>query len=227
LLCRQHHCNAVFFHISEGVIFMKERDLTNKYLEVGDLIQRGRRAALKAGVVGLGAMAFATILSSSLLTPSLALGADNANDIKIANVALNLEHQAIAAYGVGVGTGLLEGPALAAAKLFMSHHEAHRDALIGVIKKFGGTPVEPKKDPKEYEAIAKAVPNIKSATDILEFALTLEEQAAGAYIGVLTSFSDKELIPVLAGIGAAEAQHAALLRFVLQKDPLLPGPVVK
>jgi hypothetical protein len=126
LLCRQHHCNAVFFHISEGVIFMKERDLTNKYLEVGDLIQRGRRAALKAGVVGLGAMAFATILSSSLLTPSLALGADNANDIKIANVALNLEHQAIAAYGVGAGTGLLEGPALAAAKLFMSHHEAHR-----------------------------------------------------------------------------------------------------
>jgi hypothetical protein len=205
---------------------MKERDLTNKYLEVGELIQRGRRAALKAGVVGIGASAF-TMLGSSLLTPSVALGADRAGDVKIANVALNLEHQAIAAYGVGASTGLLEGPALAAAKLFMSHHEAHRDSLISVIKKFGGTPVEPKKDPKEYEAIAEAVPNIKSATDILEFALTLEEQAAGAYIGVLTSFSDKELIPVLAGIGAAEAQHAALLRFVLQKDPLLQGPVVK
>lgn len=205
---------------------MKERDLTNKYLEVGELIQRGRRAALKAGVVGLGASAF-TMLGSSLLTPSVAFGADKAGDVKIANVALNLEHQAIAAYGVGASTGLLEGTALAAAKLFMSHHEAHRDALIGVIKKFGGTPVEPKKDPKEYEAIAKAVPNIKSATDVLEFALTLEEQAAGAYIGVLTSFSEKDLIPVLAGIGAAEAQHAALLRFVLQKNPLLQGPVVK
>jgi hypothetical protein len=205
---------------------MKERDLTNKYLEVGELIQRGRRAALKAGVVGIGASAF-TMLGSSLLTPSVALGADKAGDVKIANVALNLEHQAIAAYGVGAGTGLLEGPALAAAKLFMSHHEAHRDALMGVIKKFGGTPVEPKKNPEEYDAIAKAVPNIKSAADILEFALTLEEQAAGAYIGVLTSFSEKDLIPVLAGIGAAEAQHAALLRFVLQKNPLLQGPVVK
>ncbi|QUV82016.1 hypothetical protein J8C01_01395 [Chloracidobacterium sp. D] len=52
---------------------MKERDLTNKYLEVGELIQRGRRAALKAGVVGLGASAF-TMLGSSLLTPSVALG---------------------------------------------------------------------------------------------------------------------------------------------------------
>ncbi len=205
---------------------MKERDLTNKYLEVGELIQRGRRAALKAGVVGLGASAF-TMLGSSLLTSSVAFGADKAGDVKIANVALNLEHQAIAAYGVGAGTGLLEGPALAAAKLFMSHHEAHRDSLIGVIKKFGGTPVEPKKNPKEYEAIAKAVPNIKTAADVLEFALTLEEQAAGAYIGVLTSFSEKDLIPVLAGIGAAEAQHAALLRFVLQKNPLLQGPVVK
>ncbi len=204
---------------------MKERDLTNKYLEAGELIQRGRRAALKAGVVGLGASAF-TMLGGSLLAPATALGDDKNGDVKIANVALNLEHQAIAAYGVGAGTGLLEGAALAAAKLFMSHHEAHRDSLIGVIKKFGGTPVEPKKDPKEYEAIAKAVPNIKSANDILEFALTLEEQAAGAYIGVLTSFSEKDLIPVLAGIGAAEAQHAALLRFVLQKDPLLRGPVV-
>ncbi|OYT70394.1 MAG: ferritin [Chloracidobacterium sp. CP2_5A] len=205
---------------------MKERDLTNKYLEVGELIQRGRRAALKAGAVGLGASAF-TLLSGSLLAPSVALAADKAGDVKIANVALNLEHQAIAAYGVGAGTGLLEGTALAAAKLFLSHHEAHRDSLIGVIKKFGGTPVEPKKDPKEYEAIAEAVPKIKSATDVLEFALTLEEQAAGAYIGVLTSFSEKDLIPVLAGIGAAEAQHAALLRFVLQKSPLLQGPVVK
>lgn len=205
---------------------MKERDLTNKYLEVGELIQRGRRAALKAGVVGLGASAF-TMLGGSLLAPVAALGADKANDVKIANVALNLEHQAIAAYGIGISTGLLEGTAMAAARLFMSHHEAHRDALIGVIKQFGGTPVEPKKESKDYEAIAKAVPNIKTATDILEFALTLEEQAAGAYIGVLTSFSEKELIPTLAGIGAAEAQHAALLRFVLNKDPLLQGPVVK
>ncbi len=205
---------------------MKERDLTNKYLEVGELIQRGRRAALKAGVVGFGASAFA-MLGSSLLAPVTAFGADKSNDVKIANVALNLEHQAIAAYGVGASTGLLDGAALAAAKLFMSHHEAHRDSLIDVIKKFGGTPVEPKSNPKDYEAIANAVPNIKSANDILEFALTLEEQAAGAYIGVLTSFSEKELLPVLAGIGAAEAQHAALLRFVLQKEPLLRGPVVK
>jgi len=127
---------------------MKERDLTNKYLEVGDLIQRGRRAALKAGVVGLGAMAFATILSSSLLTPSLALGADNANDIKIANVALNLEHQAIAAYGVGVGTGLLEGPALAAAKLFMSHHEHTGMPSSMSSKSSVGRPSSQRKTPK-------------------------------------------------------------------------------
>lgn len=201
----------------------KERDLTDMYLKAGEIIRRSRRDALKTGAAGLGAGVFA-LIGGVREAPA---ATDREGDVKIANVALNLEHQAIAAYGVGAGTGLLDGAALAAAKLFMSHHEAHRDALIGVIRKFGGAPVEPKNNPKDYEAIARALPNIKTAGDVLEFALTLEEQAAAAYLGVLNSFSDKGLIPTLAGIGAVEAQHAALLRFVLKKDPLLPGPVIK
>lgn len=194
------------------------KDLTNKYIEVGEML-KGRRNVLKTGF----AVSAAALLAGMELP---VLGADKKGDVKIANVALNLEHQAIAAYTVGAGTGLLSGPTLDAAKLFLGQHQAHRDALIGVIKKFGGTPIEAKKDAKEYPAIAAAVPKIKSGNDILEFALTLEAEAASAYLGVLTSFSEKSLIPVLAGIAADEAQHAAILRFVLGKNPC-PDAIVK
>lgn len=193
------------------------KDLTNKYIEVGEML-KGRRNVLKTGF----AVSAAALLAGMELP---VFGADKNGDVKIANVALNLEHQAIAAYQTGAGTGLLSGATLDAAKLFLSQHEAHRDALIGVIKKFGGTPVATKKA-TEYPAIAAAVPKIKSGNDILEFALTLEAEAASAYLGVLTSFSEKSLIPVLAGIAADEAQHAAILRFVLGKNPC-PDAVVK
>ncbi len=196
---------------------MKEKDLTSKYLEVGEML-KSRRNVLKAGFV----VSTAALLGDSLIIPA---SADKKGDVAIANVALNLELQAIEAYKVGAGTGLLSGAKLDAAKLFLGQHEAHRDALMGVIKKFGGTPVAGKKG-TEYEVIKNAVPKIKSDNDILEFALTLEAQAASAYLGVLTQFSEKSLIPTLAGIAADEAQHAAILRFVLGKNPC-PDAVVK
>lgn len=196
---------------------MREKDLTNKYLEVGEML-KSRRNMLKTGFV----VSAAALLGDALIIPA---SADKKGDVAIANVALNLEHQAIAAYKTGAGTGLLSGAKLDAAKLFLGQHEAHRDALIGVIKKFGGTPVDAK-EAMMYEPIKMAVPKIKADTDILEFALTLEAQAASAYLGVLTQFSEKSLIPVLAGIAADEAQHAAILRFVLGKNPC-PDPIVK
>ena len=66
-------------------------------------------------------------------------------DLKILNVALGLEHEAIAAYQAGAESKLLDKPVLDVAVLFQSQHKAHRDALAAAIKRAGGTPVEPKK----------------------------------------------------------------------------------
>lgn len=193
------------------------KDLTNKYLEVGEML-KGRRNVIKTGLV-----VSAASLLAGIEMP--AFGADKKSDVKIANVALGLEHQAIAAYTVGAGTGLLSGATLDAAKLFLGQHQEHRDILAGFVKKNGGTPVEAKKA-TEYPAIAAAVPKIKTGNDILEFALTLEAEAAATYISVLAGFSDKAVVTLLAGIAADEAQHASILRFVLGKNPC-PQAVVK
>lgn len=191
------------------------KDLTNKYLEVGEIL-KGRRNVLKTGAV----LSAATLLAGIELPT---FGADKKDDVKIANVALGLEHQAIAAYGAGAP--LLSGALLDAAKLFLGQHEEHAKILTDYIKKGGGTPVAAKKA-TEYPAIAKAAPGLKSDTDVLRFALMLEAEAASTYISVLANFSDKNVVTLLAGIAADEAQHASILRFVLKENPC-PQAVVK
>ena len=68
---------------------------------------------------------------------------------------------------------------------------------------------------------------IKTEKDLLTFALGKEAGAATAYMGVLNQLTSKDLIPVVAGIGANEAQHAALLRFAMGEANPVPMAVVK
>jgi hypothetical protein len=81
------------------------------------------------------------------------LGASAAQDVSILNVALGLEHEAIAAYQLGAASGLLEKPVLDTAVQFQSHHKGHRDALAGTIRKLGGEPVAARKDGEYARAL--------------------------------------------------------------------------
>ena len=65
-------------------------------------------------------------------------------DVAILNVALGLEHEAIAVYQIGAESRLLDKPVLDVAVLFHSHHKEHRDALATTVRMLGGAPVEPK-----------------------------------------------------------------------------------
>ena len=69
------------------------------------------------------------------------MAGDTSKDVSILNVALGLEHEAINAYQLGAGSGLLQKPVLDVAVRFQADHKAHRDALIATIQKLGGTPV--------------------------------------------------------------------------------------
>lgn len=198
---------------------MKEKDLTNKIVEAGELI-RGRREVIKLGFAA-GITGAAALISDVFSLPTLGQArASKAGDIKIMNTALALEHQAIAAYAVGADSKLLKDTTLELAVHFQSQHKAHRDALEATIKKFGGTPV-PAKEKYDFDTS-----KIKEANDVLRFALALEAGAASAYLGVLQSLFTKDLLPVVAGIAADEAQHAAVLRFAIGEQPA-PDAVVK
>ena len=58
------------------------------------------------------------------------MAADTSKDVGILNVALGLEHEAINAYQLGAGSGLLKKAVLDVVVRFQADHKAHRDALI-------------------------------------------------------------------------------------------------
>ena len=142
-----------------------------------------------------------------------------AADVGILNVALGLEHEALNAYQLGAGSGLLQKPVLDIAVLFQSHHKAHRDALIATIQKMGGTPV----GEKMMDDYAKALNagSLKTQADVLTLAAKLELGATNAYLGVLPSFKDNKLGQVAARLAADETMHWTVLSQALGRT--LPG----
>ena len=96
-----------------------------------------RRSFLGAtGSIALSGAALALLAGHTRLATAAA--GNPASDVGILNVALGLEHEAIAAYQVGAESGLLQKPVLDIAVLFQSHHKGHRDALVATIEKMGG-----------------------------------------------------------------------------------------
>ena len=136
-----------------------------------------------------------------------------AADVNILNVALGLEHEAINAYQLGAGSGLLSKGVLDVAVAFQSHHKAHRDALVATIEKLGGRPVMEKKA-DEY-AMALDAKMLKSQADVLMLAAKLELGAANAYLGVIPSFKDARLGQVAARLAADETMHYTALQGAL------------
>ena len=163
-----------------------------------------KRITLSAGAIGL----LAACQSSRGSIASEPAG-DPSQDIGILNIALGLEHQAIAAYQVGAESGLLEPGVLDVAVLFQGHHKGHRDALAGAVTQMGGTPVEPKSMETYAEALNAAA--IGSQADILMLARRLEMEAANAYLGAIPVFSNGDLAKISGRLAADETMHWTVL----------------
>lgn len=137
----------------------------------------------------------------------------SADDITLMNTALALEHEAIWAYGLAGGSGLLSAKAKEVGLLFQGSHEIHRDLLTGTIRKKGGMAVEPK---KEY-VFGLPLANEK---DVLELAFKLEIGAARVYLYVVDRFADRALSASAGRILSDEVLHATVLRSVLGREPV-------
>lgn len=175
-----------------------------------------RRFLSGAGIATLSATAIAVLGGREALAQGMKKG-DTAADVAILNVALGLEHEAIAAYQIGAESKFLKQPVLGVAVMFQGHHKEHRDALTATIQKLGGKPVAAKPMP-DY-AMALDVKMIKSARDILVLAARLERGAANAYLGVIPSFGNGELAKVAGRLAADETMHWAVLAGVI-KEPI-------
>ena len=174
----------------------------------------GRRGFLGGSALSLSAGAIALLGGA----PGLARAAsmDPAKDVGILNIALSLEHEAINAYQLGAGSGLLQKPVLDVAVLFQSHHKSHRDALIATIEKMGGKPVMEK--PIDDYAKALRAETLKSQADVLQLAARLELGATNAYLGVIPSFTDSALAKIAARLAADETMHWTALSSALGRS---------
>lgn len=180
------------------------------------IAQASRRSFL--GTTGsLSAVAVAMLAGKEALAQGM--GGDVSKDLAILNVALGLEHEAINAYQLGAGSGLLQKPVLDVAVQFQSHHKAHRDALVATIEKLGGRPVAEKK----LDDYAKALraDTLKNQGDVLDLAARLELGATNAYLGVIPAFGNKDLSKVAARLAADETMHFTVLTQALGRP--LPG----
>jgi bacterioferritin (cytochrome b1) len=186
--------------------FLDPRQFGNVYV--------ARRTFLSLGGAGLSGAAVALLAGRDALAAVSDKAANPANDVAILNSALAAELEAIAAYGVGAGSGLLKGAVLTLATTFQGHHKQHADVLAGTVTKLGGT-----------AAVAKAqysfpVETLKTQNDVLRFAASLEKGAVSAYLGAVPLFKDRELAKAAASILGDEAMHWAVLRQAIGEEPV-------
>ena len=88
-----------------------------------------RRRFLNSGQTFLSAGVVAMLAGCAGNTAMPMSSGSAEGDVAILNVALGLEHEAIAAYQIGAESKLLDKPVLDVAVLFQGHHKEHRDAL--------------------------------------------------------------------------------------------------
>ncbi|MEZ5666794.1 MAG: ferritin-like domain-containing protein [Alphaproteobacteria bacterium] len=167
-----------------------------------------RRGLLRgAGQVALSTAALALLAGGARPTRAAA-GPTEADAIAL-NAILGLDHEAIAAYEIAAGSGLLSAGVLPVARLFQGHHIGHRDELIAVIRAIGAEPVEAKSI--EDYAVDIGAAALTSELDILKLAAQLEGAAVNAYVGTLATLADKDHARLVAQLVADETMHWTVL----------------
>ena len=177
-------------------------------------VDAARRTFLGVSGLGLSGAAVALLAGRDSLAAAAEASANPANDVAILNTALAAELEAIAAYGVGAGSGLLKGAVLTLATTFQGHHKQHADVLAGTVVKLGGKAVTARTN------YAFPVETLKTQNDVLRFAAGLEKGAVSAYLGAVPLFKDRELAKAAASILGDEAMHWAVLRQAVGEEPV-------
>src|SRR6202795_2886044 len=101
-----------------------------------DFFRTAARTGLALGLAAAGRPLIALSKKSPMLF----------DDIGLMNTALDLEHEAIWAYGLAGRSGLLSAKAKEVGLLFQGSHEIHRDLISTAIRSKAGKPVEPQKE---------------------------------------------------------------------------------
>ncbi len=172
-----------------------------------------QRSGVMVGAVGGSAMFLAACGNDGNATPDVLTGPDESDqaDVEILNGALDLELLAVAGYKAGAAQ--LRGSVLQIGKSFLEQEQEHADGLAAAIKDAGGRPNRAKSSYNDF-------PRMHTQTDVLRFAIDLENTAIAAYIDALPKLSQKDLRSTVAAIITNEAEHVAVLLHALGRNPV-------
>jgi hypothetical protein len=174
-------------------------------------VDAARRTFLGVSGLGLSGAAVALLAGRDSLAVAAEAGGNPANDVAILNTALAAELEAIAAYGVGAGSGLLKGGVLTLATTFQGHHRQHADVLAGTVATLGGRRSLPGRtafcgDAENTERCVRSPP---------------DSGRTGERVSRRSSaVQDAETAKAAASILGDEAAHWAVLRPAVGEDPV-------
>lgn len=172
-----------------------------------------RRDLLRRGLAFGGAIVAASTVPL-LRSVRNAFAADS-SDGEILRKAIHLEQVAVLAYDGALASGLLSSSFKAVFSRFRDHEQQHAETLTTALTDLGGTPPEPAK-----EEDVEGLDDLKSQTDVANFAIELETAAVAAYYDAQKKLIDGKLLQSGASIMANEAQHLVVLRRLANTDPV-------
>lgn len=168
----------------------------------GDL---SRSQFLRRSAAGSLALVSGGAVLATVRGDAIAQSGSDPSDTDIAAVAAGAELLAVHVYGVAIRSKLFKGGALKYLKGARAAEQAHYDALAGVLK--GAGLAAPQKSDFTYD-----LPTLKSARQVLNFAVSLETAFLGAYLTAVDALDTPALKPVAAAIAANEASHLGFFR---------------
>jgi hypothetical protein len=146
-------------------------------------------------------------------------------ELTIAKLAAGLEVLATGTYRTALdaadagGLGVVPPAVVEFLTVAMQHHQAHLDAWNAEIAGSGGHAVsEPNAALQtKVDAVLAGVTDVAGAATL---ALFLEETAAATYLNAQRVLTDPDAIALAGSIQIVDAQHAAILHFVLGEYPV-------
>jgi rubrerythrin len=181
-----------------------------------------RRDAVRRGLVAGSAIVAASTIP--LLLRVRNAFAKASTDEQVLEGAVGLEQTAVFAYDTAYDSGALQKPVADVARLFRDQEQEHADGLSAALEGLGGTPPKPPTDPAAVEVGGTALTDLKSQTNILNFAVELENSAVMAYVEAHRKLKSPDLLKTGAQIMSNEGQHLVVLRQALGASPARSVP---
>ncbi len=181
--------------------------------------------ASSSTTVPSGAGGGSTTTAGAAMTSTTVQGAGANVDLKVAGLAASLEVLAVGTYKAALtaaGSGALGAVPAAVGEFVtvaMGQHQKHLDAWNAVLTGAGSSAVTAPNatlKPTVDAAFAKVTDVAGAAT----LALMLEEIAAATYLSAQSVLTNKDAIMLAGSIQIIDAQHAAILHYVLGEYPV-------